>query len=93
MTEDALQLLQAARDVHAGRRDGETFALGAELDLVEAAERVGTYGGSLLYEACVAELENEGAIAPSPVARGARGTRGAAQYIVTQRGLKLLQGT
>ena len=88
MTEDALRLLRAASDIHAERDGAETFGPGAELDLAGAAERIGTYGGSLLWEARVAELEREGAIAPSPVSRHATG---GVPYVLTLRGLRLLR--
>lgn len=88
MTEDALRLLTAAHDIH--DETAGTFGPGTELDLAGAAERVGTFAGSLLWEACVVELEREGAIAPSPVARHAAG---GVPYVVTLRGLRLLRGT
>ncbi len=87
MTEDALRLLRAARDIHAERDGAETFGPGAELDLTGAAERIGICGGSLLWEARVAE--GEGVIAPSPVSRHA--TSGV-PYVLTLRGLRLLRG-
>lgn len=88
MTEEALRLLRAARDIHAERDGAETFGLGVELDLAGAAGRVGTYGGSFLWEALVAELEWEGAISPGPVSRRAAG---GGPYVLTLRGLRLLK--
>ena len=90
MTEDALRLLRAAYDINAERAEAGTFGPGTELDLAGAAGRVDTFAGSLLWEAWVAELEWEGAIVPSPVARhGAGGV----PYVVTLRGIRLLGGT
>jgi hypothetical protein len=90
VTEDALRLLRAGCDIHAERAEAGTFGPGTELDLAGAAGRIDIFAGSLLWEACVAELEWEGAIVPSPVARhGASGV----PYVVTLRGVRLLGGT
>jgi hypothetical protein len=83
VTEDALRLLRAAYDINAERAEAGTFGPGTELDLAGAAGRVDTFAGSLLWEACVPEME--GVIVPSPVAR-----HGAVPYVVTLRGVRLL---
>lgn len=88
MTEDTLRLLKAAHDLH--DESAATFGPGTELDLAGASGRVGTSPGSLLWEACVAELEREGMIAQNPVARHAKG---GIPYVVTLRGVRLLRGT
>ena len=67
-----------------------TFGTVTELDLAGAAGRAGTFGGSFLWETCVAVLELEGAIATSPVARLATG---GVPYVVTLRGVRRLRGT
>jgi hypothetical protein len=92
MSENARRLLWAASDIRAKRdseRDGaEALRAGTDLPLAEAAECIGTFAGSLLYEAAVLELEYGGMIAPNPAAPSASSGM---TFVLTGRGVRTLR--
>jgi hypothetical protein len=89
-TEDAQALLRTAREVHVERHGAKTFVPGTHLPLEPAAERLGIGPGSRRYDAAIVEVleEDEGAIERDESARYHVGN---AQYLVTERGLKMLR--
>jgi hypothetical protein len=87
LTEDALTLLRAAREIHAERHGIQTFTLGTHLPLEEAGRRTGINPERLRYYDAIKELEYEGAIEWDESARYARGDK---HYIITERGLEML---
>ncbi len=88
LTEDALTLLRAAREIHAERHGSQTFTLGTHLPLEAAGRRTGIDPGRLRYYDAIKELEYEGAIEWAESARYARGDK---HYVITERGLKMLR--
>jgi hypothetical protein len=62
LTEDALTLLRAAREIHAERHGSQTFTLGTHLPLEEAGRRTGINPERLRYHDAIEELGHEGAI-------------------------------
>ena len=84
LTEDALALLRAAREIHAERHGSKTFTLGTYLPLEEAGRRTGINPERLRYYDAIKELEYEGDIEWPTSARYARGDK---HYGITQRGL------
>jgi hypothetical protein len=88
LTEDALTLLRAAREIHTERHGLQTFTLGTHLPLEEAGRRTGINPERLRYHDAIEELEYEGAIEWSASARYARGNK---KYVITQRGLEMLR--
>ena len=88
LTEDALTLLRAAREIHAERHRSQTFTLGTHLPLEEAGRRTGINPERLRYYDAIKELEYEGAIEWPTSARYARGDK---HYVITERGLKMLR--
>ena len=84
LTEDALTLLRAARELHAQRHGSHTFTLGTNLPLEGAGQRTSINPERLRYHDAIEELEYEGAIEWDESARYARGDK---HYVVTQRGL------
>jgi hypothetical protein len=89
LTEDARALLRAAREIHAERHGAQTFTLGTHLPLEAAGRRTGIDPGRLRYYDAIKELEYEGAIEWPTSARYARGNK---HYVITKRGLEMLQG-
>jgi hypothetical protein len=87
LTEDALALLRAAREIHAERHGSQPFTLGTHLPLEEAGRRSGIDPERMRYYDAIKELEYEGAIEWPTSARYARGNK---KYVITQRGLKML---
>ena len=88
-TEDARALLRTAREVHVQRHGAQTFTPGTHLPLEPAAERLGIRPGSIRYGAAIEVLEeDEGAIERDETARYHLGN---AQYLITERGLAMLQ--
>ena len=73
LTEDALALLRAAREIHAQRHGIHTFTLGTHLPLEEAGRRTGINPERLRYYDAIEELEYEGAIEWATSAHYARG--------------------
>ena len=73
LTEDALALLRAAREIHAQRHGIHTFTLGTHLPLEGAGRRTGINPEGLRYYDAIKELEYEGAIEWPTSARLARG--------------------
>ena len=88
LTEDALTLLRAARDIHGERHGSQTFTLGTHLPLEEAGRRTGINSERLRYYDAIKELEYEGAIEWPTSARYARGDK---KYGITKRGLEMLR--
>jgi hypothetical protein len=88
MTKDAQALLRGAQDIHAERHGLQTFTRGTHVPLEAAAERIGIRLGRSRYDAAIEELEYEGAIEWDKSARYARGDK---HYIITERGLEMLQ--
>ena len=88
LTEDALTLLRAAREIHGERHGSQTFTLGTPLPLEEAGRRTGIDPGRLRYYDAIKELEYEGAIDWDPSARYAMGNK---HYVITKRGLEMLR--
>jgi hypothetical protein len=84
MSEDALALIRAAREVHAERHGAQTFLPGTRLSFVEAAKRTGIRSDRQRYYDAIEELEYEGAIEWDTSARYGRGDK---HYLITQRGL------
>ncbi len=87
-TEDARTLLRAAREIHAERHGSQTFTLGTHLPLQAAGRRTGIRPNSIRYYDAIKELEYEGAIEWATSARYARGDK---HYVITERGLEMLQ--
>ena len=88
LTEDALALLRAAREIHAERHGSKTFTLGTYLPLEEAGRRTGINPERLRHYDAIKELEYEGAIEWAASARYARGDK---HYGITERGLEMLR--
>ncbi len=88
ITEDAQALLRAAQDLHAERHGLQTFTSGTHVPLEAAAERIGIRPGRRRYDAAIEELEYEAAIKWDESARHARGEK---HYVITERGLEMLQ--
>jgi hypothetical protein len=88
LTEDALTLLRAAREIHGERHGSQTFTLGTNLPLEEAGRRTGISPERLRYYDAIKELEYEGAIEWPTSARYARGDK---KYVITKRGLEMLR--
>ena len=86
--QDALKVLRSAREIHAERHGSKTFTLGTHVALEAAAQRVGLSPGSFRYHDAVKELEYEGTIEWDSSARYARGNK---HYVITKRGLRILQ--
>lgn len=84
MTEDAWELLRAARKVHGERHGAHTLEPGTRLPLPEAARRAGMRPDCQRYRDALGDLEYEGAIEWDASARYARGDK---HYVVTGRGL------
>ena len=84
VSEDALVLLRAAREVHVERSGAATFLAGSRLLFPEAAKRSGIRSDRQRYYDALEDLEYEGAIEWDSSARYARGDK---HYVVTQRGL------
>ena len=88
LTEDALTLLRAAREIHGERHGSQTFTLGTHLPLEEAGRRTSINSKRLRYYDAIKELEYEGAIEWPTSARYARGDK---KYVITKRGLEMLR--
>jgi hypothetical protein len=88
LTEDALTLLRAAREIHGERHGSQTFTLGTHLPLEEAGRRTGINPERVRYYDAIKELEYEGAIEWPKSARLARGNK---KYVITKRGLEMLR--
>ena len=89
LTEDAEALLRAAREIHAESHGIQTFTLGTHLPLEAAGRRTSINPERLRYHDAIEELEYEGAIEWATSARYARGDK---KYVITERGLEMLQG-
>jgi hypothetical protein len=87
LSEDALVLIRAAREVHVARHGAHTFVPGTYLSFLEAAKRTGIRSDRQRYHDAIADLEYEGAIEWDASARYARGDK---HYLITQRGLNEL---
>jgi hypothetical protein len=88
-TEDARALLRIAREVHVERHGAKTFTPGTHLPLGPAAQRLGIGPGGRRYGAAIEVLaEDEEAIEWD---ESARYHVGAAQYLITERGLEMLR--
>jgi len=90
MSEDAREMIRAAKAVHAERHGEDTFLPGTSLSLPEAAKRSGIRSDRQRYYDAIEDLEYEGAIEWDPSARYARGDK---HYVITQRGMHDLGST
>jgi hypothetical protein len=88
LTEDTRALLRAAREIHSEHHGSQTFAPGTHLPLEAAGERIGITPDRLRYYDAIKELEYEGAIEWATSARYASGDK---HYVITERGLRMLQ--
>jgi hypothetical protein len=88
LTEDTRALLLAAREIHAERHGEQRLTPGTHLPLEAAGERIGIKPNRLRYYDAIQDLEYEGAIEWDENARYARGDK---HYVITERGLKMLQ--
>ncbi|HKH10342.1 MAG TPA: hypothetical protein VKA73_04275 [Rubrobacter sp.] len=86
-TEDARELLRAAREIHGERHGAHTLTPGTRLPFSEAARRAGIRPDRQRYHDALGEMEYEGAIEWDASARYARGDK---HYVVTRRGLDYL---
>jgi hypothetical protein len=86
--EDGRALLEAAQQLHAERHGPQTFLPGTCLSFLEAAKRTGIRSDRQRYYDALEDLEYEGAIEWDESARYARGDK---QYLITQRGLRMLR--
>ena len=84
VTEEAQELIRAAREVHVERHGAHTFLPGTFLPFLEAAKRAGIRSDRQRYYDAIDDLEYEGAIVWDENARYARGDK---HYLITRRGL------
>ncbi len=87
-TEDARELLRVTKEIHSERYGTQTFESGTHLPLEAAALRAGIDPGRLRYHDAIEDMEYECTIERDPSARYARGNT---HYVITKRGLEMLQ--